>query len=262
MAATRGRARSPRAAPARGGCRRRRAASRARWRRTGTSEVSVPRPTTSRWMPYSSTRRSCVPPTWTTSQRAGVQALRQPARCQVDVAIEAADGRELDEAGAEAHVVELDRARERLVGERACGALRAAVERRVAARGDLARPGDAQGALGGRERRQRVAQREVLGDGAASGDARQERDRDRHARAHEQRAPGARAQAPARHREHGGRASPARAAVRAGSAVRGGGGLVHVGRAPKDTVDAPCLRFRRRRRRSASRWDARDRSER
>jgi hypothetical protein len=40
----------------------------------GTSEVSVPRPTTASRMPYSSTRRSFVPPTWTTSQRAGVQA--------------------------------------------------------------------------------------------------------------------------------------------------------------------------------------------
>ena len=175
-------------------------------------------------------------------RRAG---LRQPARCQVDVAIEAADGRELDQTGPEAHVVELDGARERLVGERACGALCAAVERGVSARGDLAGPGDAQGALGGRERRQRVAQSEVLGDSAASGNARQERDRDRHARAHEQCAPGTRAQAPARHGEHGGRASPARAAVRAGSAVRGDGGLVHVVRAPNDTVDAPCLRFRR-----------------
>ena len=109
---------------------------------------------------------------------------------------------------------------------------------------DLAGPGDAQRALGGRERSQRVAQREILGDGAASGHAREERHRHRHARAHEQRAPGARAQAPAREREHGGRASPPRAAMRAGSAVRGGGGLVHVVGAPKDTVDARGRRAR------------------
>ena len=186
-------------------------------------------------------------------RRAG---LRQPARCQVDVAIEATDGRELDETGSEAHVVELDGARERLVGERACCALRVAVERGVSARRDLTGPGDAQGALGGRECRQRVAQSEVLGDGAASGHARQERDRDRHARAHEQGTPGPRTQAPARHGEHGGRASPARAAVRAGSAVRGVGGLVHVGRAPNDTVDAACLRLRCRRCRARVRWYA------
>jgi hypothetical protein len=147
----------------------------------------------------------------------------------VNVAIETADGRELDETGPEANVVELDGACQGLVGERACGALRAAVERGISARCDLAGPGDAQGALGGRQRRQRMPQSEVLGDSAASGDARQECDRDRHSGTHEQRAPGARAHAPARHGEHGGRASPARAAVRAGSAVRGDGGLVHVG---------------------------------
>ena len=81
----------------------------------GTSEVSVPRPTTSRWMPYSFTRRSDVPPIWTTSQRAGVQAPGSRPVAQVDVAADPAHRRELDETGAEAHVVELDRARERLV---------------------------------------------------------------------------------------------------------------------------------------------------
>ena len=80
-----------------------------------------------------------------------------------------------------------------------------------------------------------MAQGQVLGDGAAAGDAREERDRDGDACAHEQRTPGAGAQAPAREGEHGGRAPPPRAPVRAGSAVRGGGGLLHVGRAPKDT---------------------------
>ena len=39
----------------------------------GTSEVSVPVPTTCRWTPDSSTRAgSAVPPIWMTSQRAGV----------------------------------------------------------------------------------------------------------------------------------------------------------------------------------------------
>ena len=81
----------------------------------GTRDVSVPRPTTSRWTPYSFTRRSDVPPIWMTSQRAGVHARGSRPLAHVDVAAEAADRRELDEAGAEAHVVELDRARERLV---------------------------------------------------------------------------------------------------------------------------------------------------
>ena len=160
----------------------------------------------------------------------GRAAARQPAAAQMHVAADPAHRRELDETRSESHIGQLERARERLAGERRGLALRAAVERRVAAGRDLAGPGDAQGALGGRQRRQRVAQRQILRDGAAAGHADEKPHGDRHARADQQRTPRACAQPPSRDCQHGGRATPPRAPVRAGSAVRGGGGLVHFGR--------------------------------
>ena len=165
----------------------------------------------------------------------GSARSRQPARAQVHVASDRIHRRELDETGAEAHVVELERSRRRLPGERCDAASRAAIERRVAACGHLPRPGDAQGALGRRQRRERVAQGQILRDCAASGHSGEKRDRHRHAGAHEQGPPGPCAHAADGECEHRARAPPGRARVRPGCAVRGGGGLVHVA-GPKDTV--------------------------
>jgi hypothetical protein len=227
-----GRARWMRAAPAPGGCLRR-GLRRSPPGAEQDDEVSVPRPRRQVDPVFVDAPRR-VPPIWTTAAR-GRAGPRQPAgrRCTYrPMPLTATRG-----GPAPKRVVEFEQARERLsVGMRR--ALRVAVEGRVSAGCRLAGPGDAQRPLCGRERSQRVAKREVLGDGAASGHAREERHRHHHARAHEQRTAGAGAEAPAREREHGGRASPPRAAVRGGSAVLVGGGLAHVVGAPKDTAVA------------------------
>ena len=83
-----------------------------------------------------------------------------------------------------------------------------------------------------------MAQREVFGHGAAAGHTDQECDGDRHSRADEECAPRVRTQAVPGDGEHGRCTSPSRA----GTALRGGGGFVHVARQGKDTVACRAAR--------------------
>ena len=138
----------------------------------GTSELSVPRPTTTRWTPASSILRSGSPASWSTSQRARVQPRGQPPGGHADGAGEVVGGAELHEAAPEPHVGELDRRPDLLAREPGELAAGRAVEGAVAVGRHLARPGDAQHSLRRRQRGERVPERELLRDGAAAGGAR------------------------------------------------------------------------------------------
>lgn len=115
---------------------------------------------------------------------------RKPAGLELHDVGERVGGAQLDRAVAQLHVRELDSRVDRRACDRAKGAPSAAIEGPEPTRGDLAGPGDPHDAVGGGERRERLPQREVLGDDAAARDIDDERDRDRDAQGDEQRPSG------------------------------------------------------------------------
>jgi hypothetical protein len=116
-----------------------------------------------------------------------VAAGRKPPRAEPDGLPERVGGAELDEPMRELHVGELDGRVHRLPGQPPESVTCQLVEPAVAARSHLARPGHAHDAVGRRQAVERMPERQILRDDAASRDAGQERRRHGHARADEQR---------------------------------------------------------------------------
>ena len=169
----------------------------------------------------------------------GRTGARQPARAQVQDAVERVDGGDLHEAAVQGQRAERDRARGG-AAERPERCLRGAVEALEAGAGRRARPADADRALGRRKRRDGALQRTVARGEAAAGEPRDEGAGDRDPRSHDQPAAWAGA-SPAQHqpcdRDESSDTSPH------ASTVHGGGARCAWPRVP-GLKRNPCSTFR------------------